>query len=506
MSISVASVLDLDIWLQPKQELLWELVDESPYSDIGFGGRRGGGKSGGVRRIMLLRRLKYAGTDGILLRRTRQELVDNHLIPLFREYPMLRDFWLEKDRALVLPNDSRLLFRYAEHAVDVERLFGVEYADIGVEEAGLFSKPELEKMRGSNRWSRSPITPKMLYSFMPGGRSHFYLKEAFVDNAIDKDAFTFIEAYGWDNVEHCRAALIADGLTDRDYYSWTDAERKAYYFARADYAKKLQRITDPLLRACWLDGNWNDFEGIVFPELSDSLHNLDNFVTEFRPRNHRLVSAIDWADSGITGMEQAAIDSDENTFFFDEYHERNLTVVEHAATITRELNENGHQDYTLMDLPVNNINQADLFSIQDAFRRAGLHTIQAHRANIAIGLDLLRQFLAVDPNRIHPFTNELGSPRLFISRRKCPHLWRQMAELQRMVDAETGKVKYVGEDDNLDPARYIAMSRPRAPEKIKQAPSNLPAYSHERKAAASFARFDKTFGKDPDQNNWFPKP
>lgn len=511
MSTSVASALEIDIGLQPKQAELYDLIENSKHTDFGYGGRRGGGKSGGMRRIFLARRLQYAGTDGILLRRTRQELVDNHLVPMFREWPFLREWWRAEDKAIITPNGSRLLFRYAEHEADVDKLFGVEYADIGPEEAQLFSQRELEKMKGSNRWpGTSPIKPIMLKTFMPGvGKSLPYLKRVFVDkgpydpNENPKD-FAFVDAVGWDNVVHCLKQLDEMGATERDFYSWPEEARKALFLS-SEYGRKLASITDSVLREAWLNGSWNIFEGVVFPELSDQLHNLDHFDPNFNGKGCRLVSAIDWADSGVTGGEQSAIDADENLFFFDEYHERNRTVNDHTAGLTTMLNRNGVQEYTLMDLPVNNINQANLFSIQDAFRRAGLHTIQAHRANIQIGLDLLRDFLKVDPNRVHPFTNELGSPRMFISRRRCPHLWKQMSELQREVDSETGKVSYIGEDDNLDPARYIGMSRPRAAERVKKVRKDLPVTTFETKAAKSLSRFDKSFGRDPNSNEWFPK-
>lgn len=510
MSTSVASDLEIDIGLQPKQAELLDLVEDDVHRNIGFGGRRGGGKSGGLRRIMLIRRLKYAGTDGILLRRTRQELVDNHLIPMFREWPFLRDWWLEKDKSLQLPNGSRLLFRYAEHEQDVDKLFGVEYADVCPEEAGLFTQRELEKMRGSNRWpGSSPIKPIMLYSFMPGGASHFYLKRIFVDREYvggeNPASYAFLEAFGRDNIEHCRKQLEQDGVSDHEYYEvLTDEQREAYFLA-SEYGQQLLSITDQGLRQAWLEGDWGRFEGIVFPDLRDDRHNLDRFAPSFRPKNMRLVSAIDWADSGTTGAEVCAIDAEENLYFFDEYGERSRTVTEHSAAIIEMLLRHGRQDYTLMDLPVNNINQSNLFSIQDAFRRAGLHTIQAHRANIQIGLDLMNDYLRIDPNRVHPYTQELGSPRVFISRSRCPRLWKQMAELQRSYDVETGKVKYIGEDDNLDPARYIAMSRPNAAERIKQARKELPSTTFEQKAARSFDRFDRTFGKEPHENQWFPK-
>ena len=506
MSTSVASALEIDIGLQPKQDQLYDLIENTKYRFFGFGGSRGGGKSGGLRRIMLLRRLKYPNTDGILLRRTRQELMDNHLVPMFREWPFVRDWWVAQDKALVMPNGSRLLFRYAEHERDVQALFGVEYADIGPEEAGLFSKSELEKMRGSLRWpGTSPIKPAMLHSFMPAGRSHFYLKETFVDEATRKPDTAFVEAHGWDNVEHVRKQLIEAGLTERDFYSWPENKRQEWFLA-SEYGANLLSITDDYLREAWINGDWAKFEGIVFPELRDALHNLDRFTSEFKPDNMRQLGAIDWADSGTTGAEKCAVDYDSNWYFFGEYGDRNKTVDEHARKAIEMLQESGKPDYVLMDLPVNNINQHDLFSIQNAFRLAGLETVQAHRASIAIGLDRLKQMLKVDPQHLHPFTGELGSPHLFISRRKCPRLWKQMSELQREIDTETGKVKYIGEDDNLDPARYLAMSPVTLPERQKERPSNLPVTTFEAKAQRALNRWDKTFGKDPSESEWFPKP
>jgi hypothetical protein len=427
----------------------------------------------GGSRILILRRLKYAGTDGIILRRTYQELKDNHLTPLLREFPYMQPWWLEKDKALCFPNGSRLLFRYAEHEVDVDKLFGSEYADICAEEAGLFTETELQKMKGSNRWSGvSDITPKMLYSFMPGGRSHFYLKRVFVDRQYeegeDGSRYAFLEAYGWDNVEWCRRALTQDGLTDKDFYGWPEQTRKEYFFARSDYAKTLLSIRDDALRAAWLEGSWEKFEGIVFPELRDDVHNLDRWAPNFNGKaDASYVSAVDWAATGTTAATQCSVDADEFLYVLEEYAQRNRLVSEHTAAILALLRRYGKQAYTLMDLPTTNISQKDLMSIQGEFQRAGLQTSAAHRAHIEMGVNLLKEYLAVDPTKKHPFTNQMGSPRLFISRRRAPTFWQQMAQLQRVIVEATGKVSFVGSDDVLDTVRYIAMSRPKAPTKAK---------------------------------------
>jgi hypothetical protein len=44
------------------------MIETPGVVNIGFGGPRGGGKSRGIRDVMLIRRLKYAGTTGWIVR------------------------------------------------------------------------------------------------------------------------------------------------------------------------------------------------------------------------------------------------------------------------------------------------------------------------------------------------------------------------------------------------------------------------------------------------------
>ena len=61
--------MEITISCQPKQlELLRLLESNTRYSAtwIGYGGALGGGKSAGIRRVMLARRLKHPRTKGII--------------------------------------------------------------------------------------------------------------------------------------------------------------------------------------------------------------------------------------------------------------------------------------------------------------------------------------------------------------------------------------------------------------------------------------------------------
>ena len=81
--------IEWGLGLQPKQQEVLGLMENSRATEIGYGGARGGGKSVGARKIMLMRRLKYGRTNGLFLMRVWGQLYRNHLEPLFREYPFM---------------------------------------------------------------------------------------------------------------------------------------------------------------------------------------------------------------------------------------------------------------------------------------------------------------------------------------------------------------------------------------------------------------------------------
>lgn len=225
---------------------------------------------------MLLRRLKYANTTGLILRRSLKELEQSHILKLFEEYPGLREYYREQKKQLILPNGASLFFGSAQNEKDIADFCSSEYADILPDEAQEFTQNELEKLSGSNRCTSHPgITPKMVMTFMPSisetGAPPVglpYLKRVFKEGAL-KGAETnrkwaFIQAFGWDNIEWARQALDLDGLDEDDFYSWSDDDRRQYFIERTDYGKTLAALTNTGLRDAWLYGKWDVFQGQYF--------------------------------------------------------------------------------------------------------------------------------------------------------------------------------------------------------------------------------------------------
>ncbi len=297
----------LEIALQPKQRELWGYWDGTEYTRIGDGGSRGGGKSGAARRCMLLRRLKYPNTPGLLLRRTYPDLYKSHIVKLFEEYPDLREFWREQSKELKLPNGSRLFFGSAEHPGDLSAFYSAEFADIVPDESQEWSQGELESLAGSNRCTSNPnIQPKMIFPFMPGvsetgipPRGLPYLKRVFVDGDIKGNEvhhkWAFVRAFAWDNVEWCRKELERDGFNEDDFYGWSNEERQQYFITRTDYGRNLNAMTNLALRDAWLYGKFDIFQGMYFPNFVREKHVISRAEARARmkPWHKRWLSG-DW--------------------------------------------------------------------------------------------------------------------------------------------------------------------------------------------------------------------
>lgn len=305
--------------LQPKQQELWRLWNESDVTRIGFGGARGGAKSGGGRRCMLLRRLQYPRTPGLILRRTYPDLYKSHLVKLFEEFPGIQEYWRDQPKELRLPNGSRLFFGSAEHAGDLAAFHSAEFADIMPDESQEFAQGELEDLTGSNRCTSNPnIQPKMIYTFMPGvsesglpPKGLSYLKRVFVDKLLQgqelKKKWAFIQSFSWDNIEWARKELGWEkddrgrwvlgpgGVSEEEFYSWSNDERREYFIEHTDYGETLNSLTNQAKRDAWLYGKWDVFQGQYFPNFSHEKHVItrEEAAERMKPWHKRWLSG-DW--------------------------------------------------------------------------------------------------------------------------------------------------------------------------------------------------------------------
>ena len=262
-----------EISLQPKQSALLRLIKTSRAVVIGGGGGRGSAKSSGADRVLMILMEEWQGLEACLIMRTWvKQMVPFHLEPIRRDFPWLGENLKVSPPAMARVGKSRLDFKYAENYDAVEEAFrSGNYDLIVIDQAEQFSMKEIREIRKACRSSRGRIAKLVLLFNMRGSniqdlRKIFYLQQFNKDE--DPDDYTFLKFNPWDNVEWVRSALKEDGYSVREYYSWTDEQRKSYAAERGQYTRQLATDDEVIRKADW-DGDWDSIEGAYFANSFD---------------------------------------------------------------------------------------------------------------------------------------------------------------------------------------------------------------------------------------------
>lgn len=285
--------MEIRIALQPKQSEFLEAIEK--YKVTFYGGAKGGGKSHALRNIMLYRRFKYPGTTGAIFRRTYPELEGNVIRPLFRAYPELRKYYNKNEHLLTLPNRSTLEFHYCAREQHLDNHQGIEYHDIGIEEAGQWPEEWFQRLRGSNRSSIPGVKPRMILTGNPGGIGHKWLKRLFIDRDYNErerpEDYHFILALVFDN----------PALLDND----------------PDYLANLKAEPNEALRRAYLEGDWDIFAGQYFSEWRRNVHVLP---ADFSPQPWwNRFGAYDHGFAHPAVFGAFAVDDDGNVYLYREW-------------------------------------------------------------------------------------------------------------------------------------------------------------------------------------------
>lgn len=258
---------------------------------VAFGGARGGGKSWAVRQKARLLALRYPGIRMLLVRRTYQELENNHLRFLRGELHGLAEYRATA-RQFLFPNGSVLDFGYCACESDLDRYQGAEYDVIFIDEATQLREEWLRQfaacLRGVNDFPK-----RIYYTCNPGGPGHGYIKRLFLD----------------------RRFLPGERAEDYVFIPAKVTDNEALLRAQPDYLEQL-RALPAKLRAAWLEGKWDVFEGQFFPEFTDDpAHYEDRRFTHVIepfeiPRSWRIYRSYDFGYAKPFSCGWWAVDHD----------------------------------------------------------------------------------------------------------------------------------------------------------------------------------------------------
>lgn len=221
-----------------------------------------------ARSCAIVRRLDYPGSSALVFRKTYDDLWQNHIMEIMKEWPDLyRKCWDAENKTLRMPGGGMVIFRYADTMKDVLEMKGPGYDDVFIDEASDLEPMAISILMGLNRSTREDIKPRCVLTFNPGGPSHNEMKRLFITKDWSNEERylnpAFIQAYSWDNVYWVIQALKADGIPIAEWYMMPRQTRIDYLLTRSDYGKKLNAMP-PALRDQWLYGEWDTFAGQMF--------------------------------------------------------------------------------------------------------------------------------------------------------------------------------------------------------------------------------------------------
>lgn len=396
---------------------------------IGYGGARGGGKSWSARTKAFLLSLKYDGIQILIVRRTLNELRENHILPLQKLLTGVGKYDGQNKECL-FPNGARIKLGYCAAESDVLQYQGQAYDVIFLEEATQFTEFQKDALTECNRSSgmmKVKFTPRMYFTMNPGGVGHAWAKRLFIDreyrNKEKAENYIFIPSTVYDN--------------------------KYLMENNPEYVENLENLPEMRKRAM-LYGDWDAFEGQYFPEFNRDIHVIKPFEM---PQNWNRFISLDYG-MDTTAAYWWAVDKEGNCFVYRELHEPQL-ILSAAAKKIVSLTGNEKIDYVVASPDLWNRRQESGESGAEIMRKSGLQHMKPANDSRIPGWRTMREYLKQTTDR---YGNPSSRLKLFST---CIYAIKHIPLLQydekKLEDA-------AGEPHDITHAcesiRYGIMSRP----------------------------------------------
>lgn len=355
-----------------------------------YGGAAGGGKTEALLQEAIAQIIEAEGKgvqlNGIILRRSFPELERTVIRRFLEQVPKEYAVYNGSRHIAQFRGGSTLEFGYCKDEGDVRNYLSAEYDFIAIDELTQFTEYMFKMLVTRLRTTKKGVFANFFGASNPGGVGHQWVKRLFVNKSFSREEnfrvtdFDFIPAKVYDNPFLCNI----------------DPE----------YVRRLENLPEKL-RAIYLDGSWDVFEGQFFTEWRPEVHVKEFDVDESWEKwicgdyGYRAPSAVYWL----------AKDGDSNVYVYRELYQAGLTAKELASKI--------------LDLTKEQISKVVFdpacwgrmqgLSIAEVFAENGLYAIRGNNNRVA-GANLVREYLKVEKDafgkesarlRIHPTCSEL---------------------------------------------------------------------------------------------------
>lgn len=463
----------LKVSFTPNQKLWYH----TPATEILCGGSFGSGKSFFLRWASILWAMEVPGLNIFLFRRTFPDLRVNHLVGphsyLSILEPLISGGWVKYNSAhntFKFWNGSIITLSHLQQEQDMYRWQGSEIHCLLLDEGTTFTEAQYRFMRSRVRMTGVKVPekwkghfPKIMVSSNPGGISHNFFKQGWVDLCPNNRIVKMPAEEGGLLRQYLPAKIY-----DNPYMMKEDP----------DYVKRVMAMGNSELVTAMLEGDWNIPSGQMFSDVMDPAKNL---LSDFRlPEHWKLKRGFDFGYSApfsvlwyaIADDTPCTIDGKQKTFkpgtiiIADELYGCKANKPAEglrwsASDIAKSIVEKErHFDRAVIPGPADNsIFDGD----QKIAEEMSVHNVNWTRSNKApgsrkIGWQQIRnKFGAMIPEH----QEEAG----LVIMNRCQHLWRNLSGLPRdtnnLDDVDTKAI-----DHDADTLRYIVLDRPKTAKMI----------------------------------------
>lgn len=420
--------------------------------EVLYGGARGGGKTDSL--IMEgLRQIHHPQYSAVFFRRTfpqLQEVMDRARAIIPRVAPGAR--WDGEGKRWVFPSGATYRFAHLQHESDVQNYQGHEYQYIAVDEATHLTERMYMALLGACRTTAPDLQAYIRLSANPGGVGHSWIKQRFVDTCppVPDGERRYEPTFGiwWQPMKPGPTYRDPETGLTRAFVPSRVFDNRRLVDADPAYVRRLLALPEDLRRA-WLEGDWETFEGRVYPEFRRDTHVIEPYPI---PASWPRYRTIDVGYRAPTAALWGALDPDGRLVIYAEHYEAEQTIAYHAAAIHR-ISGPDWQGLTGMDPAADQRTAASERSAMQQYAEHGIRAIKAPNA-LWPGIQRVKQMLQPD---------EDGVPRLFVFS-TCTNLIRELLTYQWDPAATAAgaprETPLKVNDHAVDALRYMVMMMP----------------------------------------------